>query len=330
MVSRLGALLLIGLGAGPSLAAQSVPDSILWSALASRTGGGGGCGGFFDTASVAIRFFRDVHFLAATCVLEHGAPYSAIVGRDAGGALYLFGDATSLQFLLDRHAPPSIPPEDRIEYAQVLLELSGRITRQAIRLDSVAQIPPAGRLAIGSDTALVTPEVWTRGPGFEVRLATSTLTFDSEIVQWWTVRQMVPYAVVIDTAGAWEGPPITRFALPRTPSDSALASAARRLSVNYGAVYASSCLRQPDGLQAIMDITPRLSPPEAGANLAVLFEQMVRWQDEQFTKVLRTRSKVVQRSVVGDMVLAVGPKGNWEGWPSFSALAHSLGVRLQW
>lgn len=329
MVSRLGALLLIGLGSGPSLVAQGVPDSILVSALASRTGGFGGCGGFYDTVSVAIQFFPRVHFLAATCVLEHGDPYSAIVGRDAGGALYLFGDATSLQFLLDRHAPLSILPEDRIAYAQVLLELSGRITRQAIRLDSVAQIPPAGRQAIGDDTTLVTPEVWTVGPGFEVRLATSTLTFDSEVVQWWRVRQLVPDAVLIDSAGAWFGPPVTRFALPRTPSDSALASAARRLSVDYGAVYASSCLRKPEGLQAIMDITPRLSPPEAGANLSVLFEQMVLWQDEWFTRVLRTRSEPVQRSVVGDMAQAVGPSGNWEGWPSFSVLARSLGVRLQ-
>lgn len=330
MLSRLGALLLIGLGAGPSLAAQGVPDSVLVSALASRTGGPGGCAGIFDTSSVAIRFFPDVDFLAATCVLEHGDPYSAVVGRDAGGALYLFGDRTSLQFLLDRHAPPSIPPEDRIEYAQALLELSGRTTRQAIRLDSVAQIPPAGRRAIGVDTAFVTPEVWTTGPGFTVRLVTSTLNFDSETVQWWTVLQIVPDVVLIDTAGAWHGPPITRFTLPRTPSDSALASAARRLSVDYGAVYASSCLRQPDGLQAIMDITPRLSGPDTDANLSVLFEQMVLWQDEQFAKVLRTRSGLVQRSVVGNLVQAVGPKGHWEDWPSFAALARSLGIRLQW
>ena len=310
------------------LPAQRIPDSVLMSALISRTGGPGGCFGPPDTTSLAIHFFPAVHFLAGTCVLEHGDPYSAIVGRDDDGAFYLLADESSLQFLLDRHAPSQIEPRERTEYAQVLLELSGHITRHAVRLDSLPQVPPAGRRALGDKAKNAHTLVWEFGDGFGARIAVATLKFDGELVEWWRVEHLAPEVVIIDTAGFWLGPPVTRFAIPRTSSDSALTASARALSIDYGELHAASSLQDQTGLKGLLDLTPRFGGTTAKAHLDVLFEQFARWNEKRFTKVLRTRSRNVQRTVADQMIRALSPDAHWEWMPEFANFARSLGFRI--
>ncbi|HTO73439.1 MAG TPA: hypothetical protein VMJ30_06455, partial [Gemmatimonadales bacterium] len=239
VVRRLLLLLLCLLLTTP-LPGQGVPDSLLVSALTSRTCVSGDSGPN-DTASVTLRFFPSIHFLRGRCILEHGSPSGAIVGSDSSGVLYLLGDETGLDFLIDRHPPGRIGAKDRVEYAAVVLELAGRITNRAIVLDSVGQIPEPARKALGKMAADFSPRSWGDSIKWGASLITSTLTFDGERIERWQVETIWgdhPY--VFDTLETWYGPPITRFSIPRTGPDSLLARAARDHGRDYGTMYAAA------------------------------------------------------------------------------------------
>ncbi|HKV76141.1 MAG TPA: hypothetical protein VJN95_16605 [Gemmatimonadales bacterium] len=324
---RLLAFLLLLILAGPA-AAQGVPDSLLVSALVSRTGGGGGCFGDLDTASATIRFFPGVHFLRARCTLEHGDPFSAIVAGDSSGVLYLFGDETGLDFLLDRHGPKRIRAEDRLAFAGVLLELSGKITSRAVFLDSLGQVPVVGRKPLGAMATHLAPQSVGDSIHWGVTLTTSTLDFRAERIEQWDVQGIPPRAWS-DTLKTWYGPPITRFAVPRERPDSLLAQAARNLGRDYGAAYAGAVLLQKEGLAALFDLTASLADSAAALHTNSLFELLVLWRDGPFFKVLRSRPAGIQRAVCQRMIGAFSPQEHWEkGFPSLVSLAQSLGIRI--
>ncbi len=323
---RLLAFLLLLILAGPA-AAQGVPDSLLVSALVSRTGGGGGCFGDLDTASATIRFFPGVHFLRARCTLEHGDPFGAIVAADSSGVLYLLGDETGLDFLLDRHGPKRIRAEDRLAFAGVLLELSGKITSRAAFLDTLAQIPMVARKSLGAMSGHLSP--WSSGDSivWSAALTTSTLDYRGESIERWEVQSLPPRAL-IDTVRTWYGPPITRFAVPRERPDSLLAHVARNLGRDYGAAYAGAVLMQKEGLAALFDLTPSLADSAAVLHTNSLFEMWVLWKDGPFFKVLRSRPAGIERAVCQRMLDALPPHPHLEELPSLVALAKSLRIRI--
>jgi hypothetical protein len=327
-----GIIVLLALSAPIELTAQWMADSLLVSALKTRTGGGGGCGGYIDTTSISSPYFPGIHFLQADCILEHGDPYGAIVGTDSSGVLYFLGSREGLNFLLDRHPiTGTLADSTRIDLAQFVLRLAGQIDQHAVRLDSLRQLPKPGLREFNSKALSARTESRIFGDSAlpHILLLTSTLTYQDEVISSWDVSFIRKRPLYLEEWHSWVIPPIGRFAILRSGADSVLAGAARLAGQDYATLYAGALEKNRSSLGALFDLMPRLSDTAQVLHQDVLWNMWQRWRDSAFTRVLQGRSREVQTTVCTKLILSISSQYRKPNeFPNLARLARALGVDI--
>ena len=98
------------------------------------------CAEPIETRDTAFRAFPEVRFRVGSCIAEHEATYSVVLGMDSQ-VLYLLDAPSSFNLLLARHRPNGLSVRNVLSFALVALVLRGDVSASARRLSATDNVP---------------------------------------------------------------------------------------------------------------------------------------------------------------------------------------------